>query len=159
MRGLLLTCLLWAGALAVLPAPGWAQDGSVDTIDREIIERLDRIETRLDGLDTRLTRVETRLDGLEGRLDEGLKRLEGSIKQLREDISSRLDSFLFIFIGVIGFIGVIIAALIGVLVRDRRTPPLSAQPEHDSLENIRAALHALAQRDENVAAVLKQFNL
>ncbi len=140
----------------VLPAPGWAQDRSSDATDREIIERLVRMETHLDGMDTRLTRVETRLDGLEVRLDEGLKRLEGSITQLREGISSRLDSFLFIFIGIVG---VIIAALIGVLVRDRRTPPLSAQPERDSLENIRAALHALAQRDENVAAVLKQFNL
>ena len=123
MRGLLIICLFWAGALVALPAPGWAQDRSSDATDREFIERLGRIGTHLDGMDTRLARVETRLDGLEVRLGEGLKRLEGSITQLREDISSRLDSFLFIFIGIVGFIGVIIAALIGVLVRDRRTPP------------------------------------
>ena len=152
MRRVLLTCLLWAGALAVLPAPGWAQDSSGDAIDREIIERLDRIETRLDGLDTRLVRVETRLD-------ESMRRLEGSITQLHH----RLNDLRSIFIGVISVIGVIIAALIAalisVVIRDRKTTPPSSQPERDSLENIRAALHALAQRDENVAAVLKQFNL
>ena len=152
MRRVLLTCLLWAGALVALPAPGWAQDRSSDAIDREIIERLGRIETRLDGLATRLVRVETRLD-------EGLKRLEGNITQLHH----RLNDLRSIFIGVISVIGVIIAALIaaliGVVIRDRKTTPPASQPERDSLENIRAALHALAQRDENVAAVLKQFNL
>ena len=159
MRGVLLTFLLWIGALVVLPAPGWAEDSSVDAADREIIERLTRMETRLDGLDTGLVRVETRLD-------EGLKRLDDGIRQLREDMNKqneqlhdRLGNFMLLFTGVISVIGVILATLIGVGNRDRKATPSTSQAERDSLENIRAALHALAQRDENVAAVLKQFNL
>jgi chromosome segregation ATPase len=48
-----------------------------------IIQRLDRVETRLDGMETRLDRVETRLDGVETRLDRVETRLDG--------VETRLD--------------------------------------------------------------------
>ena len=80
MRGVLLAWLVWIGTLFVLPAPVWAEGHSAESADREIIERLTRMETRLDGLDTRLVRVETRLDGL-----------EESIKQLREDLTLQMQ--------------------------------------------------------------------
>ncbi len=159
MRGLLLTCLLWTGALVALPASGWAQDNATDAAGHETIERLTRVETRL---------------------DEGLKRLEGSITQLREDLSlqnrqlredmqqlradmnkqneqlhDRLGNFMLLFTGVISIIGVILASIIGFTGRERK----GARTERSELADIRAALHAWAQRDENVAAVLKQFNL
>jgi archaellum component FlaC len=42
-----------------------------------IIQRLDRVDTRLDGVETRLDRVETRLNGVEKRLDRVDTRLDG----------------------------------------------------------------------------------
>ncbi len=157
MRHLLLAFLLWAGALVGLPASGWAQDRSVDATDREIIEWLTRVETRL-------TRVETHLEGLAESLKQLRTDMQLQNQQLRADFAGhieqlhhRLDSLLFIFIGVIGFIGVIIAALIGVVIRDRRTTPSSSQPAGESQEDVRqrqaaihGALRALAQRNEDV---------
>jgi chromosome segregation ATPase len=48
-----------------------------------IIQRLDRVDTRLGGVETRLDRVETRLDGVENRLDRVDTRLDG--------VETRLD--------------------------------------------------------------------
>ena len=103
MRRILLTCLLWAGALVILPNSALAVDTASALTDREIIERLTRIETRLDGV------------------DEGLSALRADIDKQNQQLNNRLGDFLWLFIGVMGFIGVIIAALIGVIIRERKT--------------------------------------
>ena len=46
-----------------------------------IIQRLDRVDTRLEGVETRLDRVETRLDGVETRLDRVETRLDHMEKE------------------------------------------------------------------------------
>ena len=189
MRGLLLTCLLWTGALVLLPAPGWAADSPVTSADREIIERL--------------TRVETRLDGLAVRLDEGLKRLEDSIKQLREDLTlqtqqlredmnrqdqqlredmhiqnqqlredlnRQLDRHFQLILGVLAAFTFMFVSILGFAVWDRRTMVRPFADKVKSLEDdlstkgrrldvILDALRSLGQRDERVAAILKRLNL
>ncbi len=116
--------------------------------DREIIERLTRIETRLDGV------------------NEGLSALRADMDKQNQQLNNRLGDLLWLFIGVMSFIGVIIAALIGVIIRERKTPPPLPPDAGESLEDVRQhqaairnALRALAQRNEDVAAVVKQFNL
>ena len=159
MRMVLLTCLLWTGALVALPAPGWAQDRSVDAADREIIERLDRMETQLDGLDTRLVRVETRMEGL-----------EESIKQLREDLNSQLDRHFQLILGVLAAFTFMFVSILGFAVWDRRTMLRPVVDKVKSLEEdlstkgrrldvILDALRSLGQRDERVAAILKRLHL
>ena len=93
MRGLLLTCLLWTRALVLLPAPVGAADSPAASADREIIERLTRMETRLDGLDTRLVRVETRLDGLEDSIKQLREAMTLQMQHLREDMHIQNQQF------------------------------------------------------------------
>ena len=65
MRALLLTCLLWTGALVLLPAPVGAADSPAASADREIIERLTRMETRLDGLEDSIKQLREAMKGAE----------------------------------------------------------------------------------------------
>ncbi len=177
MRSVLISCLLWTGALVVLSTPGWAQDHSSDTTDRDSIERLTRVETRLD---EGLKRLEDSITQLREDLSLQNQQLREDMQQLREDLSlqnqqlredmqqlradmnkqneqlhDRLGNFMLLFTSIISVIGVILASIIGFTGRERK----EARTERSELADIRAVLHALAQRDENVAAALKQFNL
>ena len=145
MRGFLITCLLWVGALVALPAPGWAQDGSGDATDREIIERLTRVETRLEGL-------------------------EENIKQFREDLNNQLDRHFQLILGVLAAFTLMFVSILGFATWDRRTMVRPFADRVKSLEDdlstkgrrldiILDALRSLGQRDERVAAILKRLNL
>ena len=156
MRRLLLSCLLWTGALVVLPAPGWAQDRSVDAADREIIERLTRVETRLDGL------------------EEGIKQLREDIniqnQQLREALNHQLDRHFQLILGVLAAFTLMFVSILGFAIWDRRTLVRPFADKVNSLEDdlstkgrrldvILDALRSLGQRDERVAAILKRLHL
>jgi archaellum component FlaC len=49
-----------------------------------MVERLERIETRLDGVAVRLDRVEARLDGVEVRLDRVETKVDGLSTEVKE---------------------------------------------------------------------------
>ena len=115
--------ILWAVAfLATLPGPLWAVEAAPTISDREIVERLTRVKTRLDGIDTRLDDLDGRIDRLEIRLDEGLNSLRADMARQSQQLHTRLSDFPWILIGVMGFFGVIIAALLTLVVRDRKAP-------------------------------------
>ena len=161
----------WAVAfLAALPGSLWAVEAAPTISDREIVERLTRIETRLDGIDTRLDGLETRLDGLETRigtletrLDEGLNSLRADIARQSQQLHTRLSDFLWIFIGVMGFFGVIIAALLTLVVRDRKAPVHLAERDAENLKDIgrqmdatRDTLRDFGEVNADFAAILKR---
>ncbi len=75
-------------------------------------------------------------------------RNSGPTKQ-NEQLHDRLGNFMLTSI-----ISVMLSAASST-GRERK----EARTERSELADIRAVLHALAQRDENVAAALKQFNL
>ncbi len=133
-----------------MPTPGWAQDGSSGATNREVIEQLTRIDTRLDGLDTRLIRVETRLDGLEGgiqqlrkdmnlqmqqlrkdmnlqmqRLREDMQlqnqHLREDMKQVRTDMNSQFERHFQLILGVLAAFTLMFVSILGFAVWDRRT--------------------------------------
>ena len=163
--------IVWALAfLATLPGPLWAVEAAPTISDREIVERLTRIETRLDGIDTRLDGIDTRLDSLETRLDTFETRLDEGLNSLRDDIArqsqqlhTRLSDFLWIFIGVMGFFGVIIAALLTLVVRDRKAPVHLSERDAESLKDIRQRMDAthetlrdFGEINPDFAAILKR---
>lgn len=149
--------------LATLPGPLWAVEAAPTISDREIVERLTRIETRLDGIDSRLDSLETRLDGLETRLDEGLNSLRADMARQSQQLHVRISDLLWIFIGVMGFFGVIIAALLTLVVRDRKAPVHLAERDAESLKDIRQRMDAthetlrdFGEINPDFAAILKR---
>lgn len=147
----------WAVALlATLPGSLWAVEAAPTISDREIVERLTRIETRLDGIDTRL-------DALETRLDEGLGSLRADMARQSQQLHTRISDLLWIFIGVMGFFGVIIAALLTLVVRDRKAPVHLAERDAESLRDIRQQMDAtrdtlrdFGEVNADFAAILKR---
>ena len=138
--------IVWALAfLATLPDPLWAVEATPTISDREIVERLTRIETRLDGIDTRL-------DAFQADMDSRFQQLD-----------TRLSDLLWIFIGVMGFFGVIIAALLTLVVRDRKAPVHLAERDAESLRDIRLQMDAtrdtlrdFGEINADFAAILKR---
>ena len=131
--------------LATLPGPLWAVEAAPTISDREIVERLTRIETRLDGIDTRL-------DAFQADMDSRFQQLD-----------TRLSDLLWIFIGVMGFFGVIIAALLTLVVRDRKAPVHLAERDAESLRDIRLQMDAtrdtlrdFGEINADFAAILKR---
>ena len=156
--------------LAAIPGSLWAVEAAPTISDREVVERLTRIETRLDGIDTRLEGLETRLDGLETRigtletrLDEGLDSLHADMARQSQQLHTRISDLLWIFIGVMGFFGVIIAALLTLVVRDRKAPVHLAERDAESLRDIRLQMDAtrdilrdFGEVNAEFAAILKR---
>ena len=138
--------IVWAVVfLATLPGPLWAVEAAPTISDREIVERLTRIETRLDSL-------ETRLDAFQADMDSRF-----------EQLSTRISDLLWIFIGVMGFFGVIIAALLTLVVRDRKAPVHLAERDAESLRDIRQQMDAtrdtlrdFGEINPDFAAILKR---
>ena len=147
MRRLLPTCLLWTGALVFLPAPVGAVDSPVASADREIIERLTRVETRLDGLEESIKqlradmtlqnqqlRADMTLQNQQLRADMTLQNqqlredmqlqnqhLREDMQQLREDLNSQLDRHFQLILGVLGAFTLMFVSILGFAIWDRRT--------------------------------------
>ena len=138
--------IIWALAfLATLPGPLWAVEAAPTISDREVVERLTRIETRLDGIDFRL-------DAFQADMDSRFQQLD-----------TRLSDLLWIFIGVMGFFGVIIAALLTLVVRDRKAPVHLAERDAESLRAMRQQMDAtrdtlrdFGEINADFAAILKR---
>lgn len=145
-RAMRVRLIVWAVAfLATLPGSLWAVEAAPTISDREIVERLTRIETRLDGIDTRL-------DAFQADMDSRFQQLD-----------TRLSDLLWIFIGVMGFFGVIIAALLTLVVRDRKAPVHLAEHDAESLKAIRLQMDAtrdtlrdFGEINADFAAILKR---
>ena len=180
MRGLLLGWALWSvvglpiAAGAVTPAPALT--------DREIAERLTRLETRLD---EGLTGLRSDIAQLRADMQEQNRQLRADMqeqgrqlrtdmqeqnRQLRTDMNSRFEEQGRLILGLLAVFGTIIAVNIGLIVWDRRT---SVRPLEDKVSKLAEevtksgergqtlveVLRALGQQNQTVAAVLKRFNL
>ena len=174
MRGLLLGCLLWG--VVVLPAE--AVTPSPALTDREIAERLTRLETRLDegltGLREEMVRLRTDMleqnRQLRADMGEQNRLLREDMGQLRDDVNIRFEEQSRLILGLLAVFGTIIAVNIGLVVWDRRTAvrPLAdkvtgiAEELAENRSRLSALLEAfreLGQQNQTVAAVLKRFNL
>ncbi len=169
MRGLLLGWALWSvvglpiAAGAVTPAPALT--------DREIAERLTRLETRLD---EGLTGLRSDIAQLRADMQEQNRQLRADMqeqgRQLRTDMNSRFEEQGRMLLGIVAAFTALVAVNIGLVVWDRRT---SVRPLEDKVSGLAEevsesrsqvstlleALRALGQQNQTVAAVLKRFNL
>lgn len=132
-------------ALFLLPGFAWAVEWAPALSDREIAERLTRLET-------------------------GQETLRNDIEQLREDMNIQFDRQFQLTLALLGAFTILVAGTISFAVWDRRTMirpfERTVKTLEDDLhttrnqgESLLEAFRALGQRDPAVAAVLKQFHL
>ena len=134
-----------------------------------INDRLDGIEQRMDRLDKRMDRIEQRMDRFEQSFRADIARLEDS---LRTDMNSQFERLNNLLIGLCSIFGLLVVALFGFVLWDRRSMLRPLESDMRRLEGDLAtkgsksvldatvnALRTWAQENQQLAAVLKRLNL
>ena len=160
LRRLFLTYLL---VLPVLAGPAWAVEAAPALTDREIVERLTRLEEGLQGVRDALRQLRADIQHLR----EDMNRQN---QHLREDMDKQFARQFRLTLVVLGAFTALVAATIGFALWDRRAMIRPFERTIRSLEEdlstnrqrveaLLAALRSLGQRDPEVANVLKRFDL
>ncbi len=160
LRRLFLTYLL---VLPVLAGPAWAVEAAPALTDREIVERLTRLEEGLQGVRDAIRQLRADIQHLR----EDMNRQN---QHLREDMDKQFARQFRLTLVVLGTFTALVAATIGFALWDRRTMIRPFERTVRSLEEdlstnrqrveaLLAALRSLGQRDPEVANVLKRFDL
>ena len=153
--------------------------------DREIVEKLSRLEAGQAALNQRISDVNNQLNQRINDLDKKLnqrindldKKLNQRIDDLDKKLNQRIDDLFTLTLSLSGIMATLIAGLFGYIVWDRRTMmkpiqekveqlekdfnrELDLHHEHGSLPaRLIKALRELARTDEKLAAVLRSFSL
>ena len=177
LYGLMRSCLIasWILGLLLLPGPLWAVGAAPALTDREIVERLTRLEEGLNGVRTEMTllradmgQLRADMDQLRTDMDKQNQQLRADLGQLRADMNLQFTYQFQLTLGLLGAFTVLVAATISFALWDRRTmlrpveeqvrtleADLAANPPRVLLE----ALRNLSQRDPELASALKNLNL
>ena len=176
MRGIVLGCVLWS--IVVLPSSAWAVTPSPALTDREIAERLTRLETRLDegltGLRSDIAQLRAEMAQLRADMQEQNRQLRADMReqnrQLREDMNIRFEEHSRLILGILAAFAALFVINVSLVVWDRRT---AARPFEEKVaviaqelaesrsrwEVLLEAVRAVGQQNQTVAAVLRRFNL
>ncbi len=160
MGWVLLGCLLWSATSFLLPDMAGAVTPAPALTDREIAERLTRLETRLD----------EGLTGLRSDIAQLRADMQEQNRQLRADMNVRFEEHSRLILGILAAFAALFVVNVSLVVWDRRT---AARPFEDKMAGIEEeladnrsqvsavleALRALGQQNQTVAAVLRRFNL
>ena len=131
--------------------------------------RLIRLETKVDAINDLLNQ---RMDHLEQRVDRLEQSLDRRFQELRTDMNSQFDRLNALLIGLCSVFGLLVVALFGFVLWDRRSMLRPLEADMKRLEGDLAtkgsktrldatvnALRAWAQENHHLAAVLKRLNL
>lgn len=171
--------LLVVSILLSLLCPSWGQ--AIETAppisDREIIERLARLEEGVKALQQGqdlLRQGQDSLrqgqDSLRQEMQQLRQEMNAQIQQLRIDMNAQFSHVFQIMVGMLGAFAAIVAVTIGFALWDRRTMIRPFESKVKAIEEeiaqsrqrfhaLLEALRALSLHDRRVADVLKQFDL
>ncbi len=150
-----------------LPGPAGAVEAAPALTDREIVERLARLEEGQTGLRTDLKQLREDLN----RQNEQLRTDIGQqMQQLREEMTGQFARQFHLTLALLAAFSTLVAAILGFALWDRRTMLRPVERSVRSLEEdignnrrrldaLVEALRALGQHDPEVAGVLRQFHL
>ena len=177
MRGIVLGRVLWS-IVVMLPSSAWAVTPSPALTDREIAERLTRLETRLDegltGLRSDIAQLRAEMAQLRADMQEQNRQLRADMReqnrQLREDMNIRFEEHSRLILGILAAFAALFVINVSLVVWDRRT---AARPFEEKVAGIAEelaqsrsrwdvlleAVRAVGQQNQAVAAVLRRFNL
>ena len=172
-------------ATLLLPGPVWAVEAAPALTDREIVERLTRLEEGQSAIRAELGQLRADMDRQVGQLRADMDRQVGQLREelgqlradmqrqnqhLRDDINAQFDRLFQLLLGLLGTFTALVLATISFALWDRRTMLRSVEGRVTSLEEeiagnrpraaaLLESLRHLSQRDPELAAVLKNFNL
>ena len=141
--------------------------GAVETAprisDREIVERLTKLEAGQTHLATKIEANTTAITQLQ-------TDMQTQFQQLRQDINARFAELGQLMLGMLGAFAALVTATIGFALWDRRTMvrPFESRVkavedelarDRENLHSLLEAFRSLGQSDEQVAAVLRQVRL
>ena len=167
----------WVLAGLLLPNPLWAVEAAPALTDREIVERLARLEEGLNGVRTELGLLRADMGQLRsdmGQLRTDMGQLRADMneqnRQLREDMNLQFTYQFRLTLALLGAFTVLVASTISFALWDRRTMTQPLEGRVKSLEDdfalnqpraqaLLEALRNLSRRDPELASVLKNFNL
>jgi Skp family chaperone for outer membrane proteins len=160
----------------LLCVPSWGQafEAASPLTDREIIERLTRLEEGQNALQEGQNALQEGQNALRAEIQQ-LRRefkedLKEEIRQLRTDINAQFAWMTQLILGQLGAFAMIVVFTIGFALWDRKTMtrPLENRlkvveeeiaQNRPRLHSLVEALRALSKQDSKVAEVLKQFDL
>ena len=152
----------------------------VDAINDRLAGIEKHMDQRMDGIEKRMDRLEQRMDRFEQSFRADIARLEGSFRadivglegSLRTDMNSQFERLNNLLIGLCSIFGLLVVALFGFVLWDRRSMLRPLESDMRRLEGDIAtkgsksvldatvnALRTWAQENQQLAAVLKRLNL
>lgn len=111
----------WVLAGLFLPSPVWAVEAAPALTDREIAERLARLEEGLRGVRTELGLLRADLGQLRTEMRQLREDMNRQNQHLRDDINAQFDRQFRLTLALLGAFTVLVAATIGFALWDRRT--------------------------------------
>ena len=164
-------------ALLIFPKESIAVEIAPRISDREIIERLTRLEEGQKYLETSLgAKIQANAEAtlqLRNNMNEQFERVDTQFARVDtqfERIDAQFNRLFQLTLGILGAFAAIVAATIGFALWDRRTMlrPVESKVEiietqlsqnRQQLHALLEALRSLGHTDEQVANVLQQFHL
>jgi predicted PurR-regulated permease PerM len=139
-------------AMLVIPSISWSIETASRITDREIIERLTRLE---EGQHTLQAAIKANAEAIKGNAE--------AIRQLRADMNTQFNRLAAIFTALV-------VAIIGFAFWDRRTMTRPFETRMSQLEGevigskerlgtLIESLRSLSKGDEKLAEILRRFNL
>ena len=114
--------LRWVVVLLLLPSPLWAAEAAPALSDREIAERLTRLETRLDeGLKALRADIQQLREDMNRQNQQLREDMNRQNQQLREDMDKQFAWQFRLTLALLGAFTALVAAIIGFALWDRRT--------------------------------------
>ena len=129
----------------LFPYPVEAIETAPRISDREIVERLTRIE---EGQKTLRNELESRFEQVDKRFEQIDKRFDAFERQF--------DRLINIFIGIIAAFAGVVAVTVGFAIWDRKT---TMKPAMDKVEKLENVLKRYADKEPRLAEVLRSLGL
>ena len=145
--------------------------------DREIVEKLTRLEAGQAALNQRISDINNQLNQRIDDLDKKLNQRIDDVNRRIDDLTNTVNNLFVLTITLSGIMATMIAGLFGYIIWDRRTMMKPIQEKVEQLEKdfnreldlhhdhgslpvrLIKALRELAKTDEKLATVLRSFSL
>ena len=119
-------------AVLLLPGPVWAVEAVPALTDREIVERLTRLETGQtavraevgqlrEDMNRQTQQLRAEMGQLRGDMNRQTQQLRAEMGQLREDMNLQFARQFRLTVALLGAFAALVAAIIGFALWDRRT--------------------------------------
>lgn len=159
-------------ALAAEATPTVSDENRLIRLETKVDALIDLLNQRMDHLNQRMDHLEQPMDRIEQRMDRIEQRMDRRFQELRTDMNSQFDRLNALLIGLCSVFGLLVVALFGFVLWDRRSMLRPLEADMKRLEGDLAtkgaktrldatvnALRAWAQENHQLAAVLKRLNL